>query len=191
MIDPKNISACFITKESRYPKEILPSIFNYPWGEILILTHCESPHLKQELFEKAKHEYLFYCDDDCIPPIDKLLPLAKPGVITCAMKTHHLQAYSRSRIALLGWGSIFPKSAIDVLDLYRAEYGEDDLYRRETERIMTYFNYPQVRLDLPIVDLPSAFGPDRLSMQPEHYQKIPIVEQRCALIEFNMRAAAH
>jgi hypothetical protein len=189
VIDPSQISCCLITKEDRYPKEILPSIFNWPWGEVLILTHCESPHLKQELFAKAKFEYCYYQDDDCIAPIDMLLPAAVPGIINCAMKPTHLRAYANSRIALIGWGSIFPKSTIEVLDLYRAEYGEDFLYKRETERIMTWFAFPQNRLELPIVDLPSAMAPDRLSMQPGHYQYIPQVEQRCAAIEAKNRIA--
>jgi hypothetical protein len=99
------------------------------------------------------------------------------------MKAQHLRAYACSRIALIGWGSIFPKSAIKVLDLYRAEHGEDFLYKRETERIMTWFNFPQNRLELPITDLPSAMAPDRLSMQPGHYDYIPMVEARCLAIE--------
>lgn len=187
MIDPKNISVCLITKEDRYPKEILPTIFNWPFGEILILTRCDSPHRKQELFAKAKHDYLYYQDDDCIGPIDKLLPQAFPGHITCAMKSGHLEAYKNKKHCLIGWGSIFPKRAIHVLDWYRAEYGEDHIYRRETERIMTYFNFPQVRLDLPIVDLPSAVAPDRLWRQQEHWNNIAIVEERCAMIEAKLQ----
>ncbi len=102
-----------------------------------------------------------------------------PDRITCAMKLHHLDSYKNTRIALLGWGSIFPKSTIKVLDEYRKVYGEDHLFQRESERIMTWLAYPQQRLELPIIDLPSAFAPDRLSMQPGHYDYIPIVEQRC------------
>jgi hypothetical protein len=98
------------------------------------------------------------------------------------MKPSHLASYAKSRIALLGWGSIFPKRTIQVLEQYRAVYGEDHVYKRETERIMTWLAYPQTRLDLPIEDLPSAWAPDRLSMQPGHYDYIPLVEQRCAAL---------
>ncbi len=99
------------------------------------------------------------------------------------MKLHHLDSYKNTRIALLGWGSIFPKSTIKVLDEYRKVYGEDAVFRRESERIMTWLSYPQQRLELPIEDLPSAFAPDRLSMQPGHYDYIPLVEQRCATLQ--------
>ena len=184
MIDPKQISCALITKDPTYPLTILECVNSFGFGEILILTSCDSPHRKQELFQKAKFDYLYYQDDDAICPIEQLLENADPEKIVCAMKPGHIRAYANSRIALIGWGSIFPKSVIRVLDQYRAVWGEDQLYKRETERIMTSLHYPQIRLELPIEDLPSATAPDRLSMQPGHYDYIPIVEERCAqLIE--------
>ncbi len=182
MIEARNISACLISKDAVYPAEVLAHTASFGFGEILVLANCPSPHLKQELFEKAKYPNIYYQDDDCIAPIDRILDRSVPGIITCAMKTAHIAAYRKSRIALIGWGSVFPQRAIIELSHYRDEYGEDEVYRRETERIMTWFNFPQMRLDLPIVDLPSAMAPDRLSMQPGHYNYIPIVEARCAAI---------
>lgn len=179
-LSPAHVSACFITKDPVYPAQIVERVMRVGFGECLFLTHCDSPHRKQELFQKAKYDYLYYQDDDCLAPIDDLLAHAVPDRITCAMKPSHLAAYRHSRIALIGWGSLFPKRTIDVLDQYRAVYGEDHLYRRETERIMTCLSFPQLRLALPIEDLPSAYAPDRLSMQPDHYSYIPLVEQRCA-----------
>lgn len=183
MIQLAQVSCCLITKDRFYPSEILQHVFQYPFGEFLVLTTCDSPHRKQELFAKAKFDYLYYQDDDCIAPIAELAERSTPGIINCAMKPGHLQTYERSRIALLGWGAIFPKSAIAVLDQYRAEHGEDDLYKRETERIMTWFNFPQNRMALPIKDLPSASAPDRLSMQPGHWSYVGLVEERCEAIE--------
>jgi hypothetical protein len=178
-IDLTQVSCCLITKENTYPKVILDEIAKLPFGEIAILTHCDSPHRKQELFAKAKFDMIYYQDDDCLAPITQLAAQAESGIITCAMKPRHLEAYKNSRIALVGWGSFIPKAAIKELDRYRAKYGEDLVFKRETERIMTFFNYPQKRLDLPITDLPSALAPDRLSMQPGHYDFILIVEERC------------
>lgn len=182
-LDPRHVSACFITKDAQYPPSIVERVMSVGFGEYLLLTNCDSPHRKQELFAKAKYDYLYYQDDDCHAPINQLLEAVdtdKPWQITCAMKPSHLKAYANSRIALLGWGSVFPKSTIHLLNKYRDKYGEDHVYRRESERIMTWLTYPQQRLDLPIEDLPSAWAPDRLSMQPDHYSYIPIVEQRCA-----------
>jgi len=181
-LNPKHVSAVFITKDPVYPASIVERVMAVGFGECLFLTNCPSPHLKQSLFRKAACDYLYYQDDDAIAPIAALLAAAVPDRITCAMKASHLAAYRDSRIALLGWGSIFPKRTIQVLDRYRSVYGEDALYRRESERIMTWLSWPQQRLELPIEDLPSAFAPDRLSMQPDHYSYIPVVEQRCAAL---------
>jgi hypothetical protein len=179
-INPRNISACLITKDDAYPQSILEYVNCFGFSEIMIMTGCDSPHRKQELFRKVKNDYIYYQDDDCIAPIPQLLENADPHKIVCAMKPAHIRAYAHSKIALIGWGSIFPKNVINVLDLYRVKWGEDFLYKRETERIMTYLHFPQIRLELPIQDLPSAMAPDRLSMQPGHYDYIPQVEARCA-----------
>jgi hypothetical protein len=180
MLNPRNVSCALITKDPIYPQVIVDRVMAVGFGECLFLTHCDSPHRKQDLFAKAQHDYLYYQDDDCLASIAELLAAAEPNRITCAMKPSHLASYAKSRIALLGWGSIFPKRTIQVLDQYRAVYGEDHVYKRETERIMTWLSFPQTRLDLPIEDLPSAWAPDRLSMQPGHYDYIPLVERRCA-----------
>lgn len=187
MIDLSQVSACLITKDPVYPREILAQLTQFPFGEILILTNCDSPHRKHELFNKAKYDLLYYQDDDAICPIQDLAEQADPTMITCAMKPFHLEKYKDSKIALVGWGSFFPKSVLAKLQLYRDVYGEDFIYKRETERIMTYLNYPQKRLELPIADLPSAWANDRLSMQPRHYDYIPVVEERCLVIDESLR----
>lgn len=179
MIDLKHVSACLITKDPTYPREILSQLTQFPFGEILILTNCDSPHRKHELFAKAKHDMLYYQDDDAICPIKELAELSDPKIINCAMKEFHVNKYRTSKIALLGWGSFFDKKFLKELKRYTDVYGEDEVYKRETERILTHLNYPQNRFILPIYDLPSAFADDRLSMQPGHYDYIKIVEDRC------------
>ncbi len=190
MVNLRDVSCCLITKDPRYPEVLLYHVSQFEFGEILILTNCDSPHRKHELFSKAKYDLLYYQDDDAICPIEELAQAADPAIITCAMKTGHLAKYADSRIALLGWGSIFSKGKLDVLERYRAKYGADFLYQRETERILTYLNYPQQRLDLFIADLPSHAAPDRLSMQPHHYDYIPEVEARCATLDAEAQLAA-
>ncbi len=180
MIDPSKISACFITKDSVYPKVIIDHISKFPFGEVLILTHSDSPHRKHELFQKAKFDLLYYNDDDAMCPIDQLLELSDPEKINLTTKERHFEAYKDYRTAVgFGWGCIFPKSILGSLKLYTDVYGEDEVYKRETERILMCLNFPQNRLVLPIIDLPSATAPDRLSMQPGHYSYIQTVEDRC------------
>lgn len=179
----KEVSCCLITKDAVYPDEILQYITKLPFGEILILTNCDSPHRKHELFTKAKHEWIYYQDDDAICPVMELAEQSEDGIITQAIKPGHYEEYKDKRLSVgLGWGAFFQKALLGSLKRYTEVYGEDFLYKRETERILTYLNYPQKRLILPIIDLPSAMAPDRLSMQPNHYDYIPLVEKRCSSI---------
>lgn len=180
MINPKDVSLCLITKEKNYPKEILDTIYNLGFGEILILTNSDSPFRKYELFKKAKYPILGYQDDDAICPWEHILKLSESNIINITMKETHAEAYKNQRLAVgFGWGAIFPKYMLASLERYKDKYGVDELFKRETERILTYLNYPQNRLVLPIVDLPSAMAMDRLWRQPGHYENIQIVEDRC------------
>lgn len=181
MIDFPQISLCLNTKEHTYPKEILDHVLQLPWGEILILTHSDSPYRKHELFTKAKYETLAYQDDDAIVPWADIVELSQHGIINVAMKKGHYEAHKNSRATMgIGWGAIFPKAILKELKRYTDVYGEDEVYRRETERILTYLSYPQNRLILPIQDLPSAYNSDRLWLQPEHNRFKQLAEEQCS-----------
>jgi hypothetical protein len=180
MIDITKVSCCLITKEDIYPKEILDHLLQFPFGEILILTHSDSPFRKHELFNKAKFDLIYYSDDDAICPVQKLIEQSYPDVVNVAMKEGHYLAHKDNRATMgLGWGAIFPKALLENLKKYTDVYGEDEVYKRETERIFTYLTFPQNRLVLPIQDLPSAYNSDRLWRQPEHINFKKIAEERC------------
>ena len=159
MIDLSKVSCCLITKDPVYPSEIIQHLSQYPFGEFLILTNSDSPYRKHELFAKTKHDLIYYQDDDAICPVKELAESANPDLINVAMKQGHFEVHKDNRATMgLGWGAIFPKVVLLSLKKYIDTYGEDDVFRRETERILTYLNYPQNRLVLPIVDLPSAYA---------------------------------
>lgn len=180
MINLKQVSACLITKDPLYPPEILQHIQGMGFGEILILCNSDSPYRKHELFQKAIHSTIYYQDDDAICPIGQLASVSDPNLINVAMKPGHFEAYKDNRATMgLGWGSFFPKSLLRSLYSYILFFGEDEVYRRETERIFTYLNYPQNRVVLPIEDLPSATDGTRLWQQPHHNQFKQIAEERC------------
>lgn len=182
-MDISKTSCCLITKDPTYPKEILNHLLSLPFGEILILTHSDSPHRKHELFKKAKFDYIYYQDDDAICPVLKLFELGKPDIINVAMKQGHFDAYANSKATMgLGWGTIFPKKMLESLKKYTDIYGEDEVFKRETERIFTALNFPQNRLVLPIYDLPSATDGTRLWQQPHHNEFRFIAENRCGII---------
>ena len=176
-------SACLITKEKTYPEAILREVTKYPFGEILILTHCDSPYKKYELFQKAKYETLYYQDDDAICPIQQVFDLSKIGMINVAMKSGHFEQYKHKRMTMgFGWGSVFPKYVLKELTRYTEKYGEDELFKRDTEKILTQLVFPQNRLILPITDLPSAMAEDRLWRQPNHYTNMDLIDERCSTI---------
>ena len=176
----KNITACLLTKEKTYPQVILDNVNEYPFKEVLIGTHSPSPYMKHELFKMVKTKYIYYQDDDAIVPIDELLKKSKPNIINVGMKQGHFDAYIGSRSTMgLGWGAIFPKSLLESLHLYTDKYGYDNVYQRETERILTYLNWPQNRIVLDIQDLPSAYAEDRLWRQPDHEVFKALAISRC------------
>lgn len=183
MINLKNVSACLITKDPVYPKVILDQLLQFPFGEILILTNSDSPHRKYDLFKKTTYDYIYYQDDDAICPIGDVANIAETDVITLAMKPGHFSAHQNNRATMgLGWGSIFPKKMLESLKLYTDKYGEDEVFQRETERILTYLNFPQKRLSSMIIDLPSASDGSRLWQQPHHVSFKELAESRCATL---------
>lgn len=183
-VDPKKVTCCLMTKDKTYPPEILAEIKKIPFGEVLILCDSDSPYNKYNLFEAAKNDLIYYQDDDAICPIKDILKSSNPTQINVAMKPGHFDAYKNSRMTMgLGWGSVFSKSRyLPSLKKYTDIYGKDSVFKRETERILTYLNYPQNRMVFPIKDLPSAYDPSRLYRQPEHNANIKIVEDRCSAL---------
>lgn len=180
MIDLSKVSCCLITKDKTYPQIIMVDILQHGFGEILILTNSDSPFRKHELFAKAKYDLIYYQDDDAICPIQELVRLSEPDKINLAIKEGHYNAHINNRATMgLGWGSIFPKTVLNDLKKYTEIYGEDDVFQRETERILTYLNYPQNRFILNIIDLSSAYAEDRLWRQPQHQEFKLLAEQRC------------
>ena len=179
MIDLSDVTACLISKDPVYPLEVLAHVSSFPFGEILVLTYSDSPHRKHELFAKAKFDTIYYNDDDAICPIRELLEVSDTNEITLAQKPSHQEAYKDLPYAVgFGWGCFFPKHILGSLKRYTDVYGEDEVYKRETERILMCFN-PHKRLVLPITDLPSAYAPDRLWRQPQHQNFAQIAGQRC------------
>jgi hypothetical protein len=183
-MDLSKTSCCLITKEDVYPREILASLMYYPFGEMLILTHSDSPYRKYELFEKAKHGTLYYQDDDAICNVQDLVDNYKPGVFNILMDPPKIEQYKNRRMTMgFGWGALFERSILhDPLLEYKRLYGEDELLRRDAEKILTHIVYPQNRIASYHQDLPSAMAPDRLWQEPQHWSNMDLIENKCARI---------
>lgn len=176
----QEVTAVLNSKELVYPTEVLNHVASFPFGEILIKTGSDSPHRKYEMFEKAKYNTLFYCDDDAIVDIDTLVKNYKPGMINVGMKQSHFDSYKDWRMTMgLGWGCFFDKSVLSALKKYTDIYGEDTVYKRDTEKLLTHLVYPQNRIIIDVRDLPTAMMPDRISLEPNHYANMDIIIDRC------------
>lgn len=179
-VELEKITAVLITKQPTYPERVLSSIVGKPFGGIVIETNCKGVYRRFEMAEFVHTPFVYVQDDDCICPIREIAEEAQPEEMTCAMKPHYIHTYVNLKCALVGWGTIFPRHMLSVLDEYISIYGEEDeVYRKGTDRIFTALNYPQRRIPMGIVDTADATAPDRMSYDPDHYRIREEALKRC------------
>jgi hypothetical protein len=170
------ISAILITKEKKYPESVLEHIKSFGFGEIILLTECEGIFRRFEV--KPRFSDVYVQDDDCISDIAAIYSSYNGKQICCGMTRHHLNFYSKSRICLIGHGAFFPWAKINVLKKYLRLFGKDHDYLIETDRIFTSLNYPQKRVEVDIMNLPSFDQPDRLSKRKEHADELTRIDKK-------------
>jgi hypothetical protein len=124
---------------------------------------------------QATNEIIYTQDDDCIVHnIPELLAAFSAKQLVCAMKTNAAQQYmsytrGSSSPTLVGWGSVFLRSWVSVLDRYLERFGEDSLLRREADRLFTaLLPSPHVTLPANVEDFPCASDAGALWRDPEH-----------------------
>jgi len=171
-----NVSAVLITKEAVYPGEVLRHIEAAGFGEIIIKKECDG--IFHRFTGPTVFNDIYVQDDDCLPQIEKIFSEYTGAGITCGMTESHLKIYNKSRICLIGHGAFFPSVLRDSLDIYRHKFGEDEDFRIETDRIFTFLNFPQTRIETIPVQLESSFTPDRLSMRKDHYLNLDLLERK-------------
>lgn len=172
----KRVSAVLITKEVLYPQEVLKHVEAAGFGEVIVRTGCDGVY--HRFAQKPVFPDVYVQDDDCLPQIDVIFNGYDGNLITCGMTSRHLKIYSKSRFCLIGHGAFFPAKLIDSLEIYRKTFGEDDDFRIEIDRIFTFLNYPQVRIQTEPVQLESSFSPGRLSMRKDHYFNLDMLERK-------------
>lgn len=179
-ISINKVSAILITKEKKYPQIILKNIDSAGFGEVIIKTECRGIFSRYN--EEPRFQDVYIQDDDCIAEISKIISEYDGKTITCGMTKHHLNFYSKSRICLIGHGAFFPWSLVSSLDDYRKKFGSDEDYNIEVDRIFTFLNFPQRRVETTPLELSSSFDSDRLSMRKGHYKNLEELEEK--LIRF-------
>jgi len=145
-----SVSAVIITWKRQYniPK-IVENLLKYPFiSEIIIVDHSKCENLKAGYGRftnslRAKNDIIYTQDDDCIVHniqgiynkfMEDSSKLAYSGIEGYEKK---IETFGKQQLALLGWGSMFKKEWIGVLDKYIKVYGKDECLLREADRIFT------------------------------------------------------
>lgn len=129
----------------------------------------------------AKHDVIYTQDDDCTVEADQVLQAYEQERVTCNMPSWKRYEYPDG-IALVGWGAVFHKSALEVFGRYRRRFPVDDAcFRREADRVFTAMNRLKL-IDVPFGHLPWAHGSDRLGAQADHGANLREIRKRIALL---------
>ena len=128
---------------------------------------------------EAKNELIYVQDDDTIvkniPALRKDF-LNNESMITHGLYNQHYKLRERyhhfyGQVALLGWGAIFKKSWLRVLDDFLKENKNDYLFKREADQIFTLLQgarHKAIKASLTLLRDHSTDG-IALYREPEHY----------------------
>lgn len=132
----------------------------------------------------AKHEVIYTQDDDCVVEAAQVMAHYDPSVVVCNMPGWKRYEYPDG-IALIGWGAVFHRSALEVFERYRQKFPADDaVFRREADRVFTGLNSCKL-IDVPFTNLPCAYGKDRLAARPEHSGNLIEIRKRIFEVRAN------
>jgi hypothetical protein len=120
----------------------------------------------------AKHDVIYVQDDDCVVDFAGVAAAYDPAVVTCNMLTAHRGDYPDG-IALVGWGSVFHASKLDVLQ----KWDRDEVFLRECDRVFTGLNALKL-IDLGVKHLPHAYGVDRMAREARHGADLAEIRRR-------------
>lgn len=166
------VSACLVTRDPLDP-QIMRSLEGF--GEIIIGDGSRGPYGRFEAVKQAKFDIIYSQDDDCVVDIPALMA-QWDGHFISNMKQNRLAEYP-GQVTLTGWGCMFRKELIDILDRYTARWGFDALFMRECDRVFTGLNrHKNVFVD--VENLPNATAPNRLSLDPRHWEYLAKIRQR-------------
>lgn len=118
---------------------------------------------------QAKNNIIYTQDDDCfVNNIKELINNYDGENIINNLNITHLEYQSKTNHTLVGWGSIFDKSWINVFNEYIDCYGIDNLLLREADRIFTGFYGKYKSIEGKIDNIYSAYSDFALYKQTEH-----------------------
>ena len=191
-----SVSAVITTWKRQYNVPmIVEDLLKYSFiSEIIIVDHSKCENLmaygRFTNSLRAKNDIIYSQDDDCIVHnvqgiYDKFMEdqtkIAYSGIEGYENK---IETYGNKQLALLGWGSIFSKDMIGVLDKYIQIYGKDECFIRESDRIFTLLqNKHHNFVAGGITHLQGKDNLDALCQQSDHVSSKNIAIERCLKIK--------
>jgi hypothetical protein len=178
MIDPKQVSGVIVTKGDADLTPILERLKCL--GEVIVYDN--SIELDRKVsgryvgISRAKHDFAYVQDDDCLIDVERLCAEYKPGELLCNMLPSHQPFYKSLDMALVGWGALFPRYLTDFSE-YLAKWPADELFHRECDRVFTWLNKFRV-IDIGVQHLPHALGRDRMGTEPRHGDDLREIQRR-------------
>lgn len=173
------------------------SILEKPAGSRFALINSEENLCTYGRFLAVKHstcDVIYTQDDDYLTGgyADELVALHKknPDKIVAGLIEGHYNAEAHKTPWLqLGWGSVFHRSAIDVLDQYTERFGVDEVLKRKADRIFTSLHGEH----LPVKVLPlrlfdpngrkSETSDDALYRRPDHQKLTERAMERVRMLQ--------
>lgn len=172
MLDRSQVSACLVSRSPIDP-QIMKSLEGF--GEIIIGEGNHGVYGRYEAIKQAKFDTVYTQDDDCLVGIDRLLG-EWDGHFVVNFNRWRVPEYPNNMV-LIGWGAIFKKDLINVLDKYTDRWGFDPLFMRECDRVFTGLN-THVNFFGDRDDLPTASGTDRMCAEAKHWDYLAEVKKR-------------
>ncbi len=170
MIDPNLVSAVLVTRGDQDLSEIYESIIKAGITDIITWDNskmaldvgCYGRYLG---IQNARHEFIYFQDDDLIAPVADLLAEWRFGV-----DDHSILANNRidEEWPLLGIGSLFHRDLAGSLDEYLDEFPFDREFCRTCDVVFGY-QHPYRRVVLGYRDLPWGSAPGAsMYLEPDH-----------------------
>lgn len=165
------VSACLVSRDPIDP-QIMQSLEGF--GEIIIGDGTQGVYGRFDAIRRAKFDIVYTQDDDCVVDVPLLLN-EWDGHFVSNMRANRAAEYA-SNITLIGWGAMFRKELISVLDKYTKRWGHDALFIRECDRVFTGLTKHKT-VFIEVENLPNAHQ-GRLGNDPEHWTYLAQIKQR-------------
>jgi len=177
------VAAVIVTKGTTNLDPVLNSL---PFEEVQIWDNSilidSKIYGRYRAVERTRAEWIYTQDDDCIVrDIHAILAAVDRMAVVCNMPPERRPFYNDG-IALVGWGCVFHRDCLGVLEQYLECWPNDELFARECDRVFTALNRVKL-VNVPFDHLPHAFGKDRMGEEKRHYGDLARIRERIAEVK--------